>query len=286
MSSILLTKRKLSNIYSGNSGTSVDSASSADSDNTNRSKSYRNLTSQSARNELLSIESIIIHPSNLDELHYLCKIGNLVKIIKFMDKLKINDQLNFINARNEKINCGNVLHTVLYYNTGTTAIELFDYFIRLGAEYIRNKNDQLPWEQNYKAYLNVKEIDEQMPRVFVTNGKPVLLTSFQMNGTFWYSSGIKHRVRDPTEFTDTYNLLIDTYELINVNVPKFNLTLHRSYDTHNVKGVSDSKSMYDSKSVESSRASTPSIFSHQNHYVNQDVYVDKQTYCDYLNDNR
>ena len=105
-------------------------------------------------------------------LHQLIQLGNVLLVDEFCQLLEKNKEINIeeiLNANYYETYCGNVLHTVLYFNTGLTARILYIYFRNAGAKPCVNYYDEYPWEQKgiywtnmhpKKYYRNVQEFQE------------------------------------------------------------------------------------------------------------------------------
>ena len=81
-------------------------------------------------------------------LHELIQSGNVGQIYEFCTLFDSYTLKLILNATPYVMYFGNVLHAVLYYNTGNIAKELYVYFRNLGATPCMDYYKEYPWQQS------------------------------------------------------------------------------------------------------------------------------------------
>jgi hypothetical protein len=93
-------------------------------------------------------------------LGYLCCQGDYASIAVFLQTLDDDEKRIILNETPYDFYEGTVLHVLLYWNSGNSAINIFDMLVEHGAEFVRDYYGNLPWEQGcayWKCELRARE---------------------------------------------------------------------------------------------------------------------------------
>jgi hypothetical protein len=80
-------------------------------------------------------------------LGYLCCQGDYASIVVFLQTLDDDEKRILLNEKPYDFYEGTVLHVLLYWNSGNSAINIFDLLVEHGAEFVQDYYGHLPWEQ-------------------------------------------------------------------------------------------------------------------------------------------
>jgi hypothetical protein len=112
-------------------------------------------------------------------LVYLCATGDIHSVKSFIQSTDPTELREILNTKLYENWQGTVLHTVLYWNTGNKAVDLFELLVEHGADPVRDYYEALPWE----------------------NCAPLWIPPF----------GTQMAARDVGEFEETYQYLREIY---------------------------------------------------------------------------
>ncbi len=93
----------------------------------------------------------------------LCALGDFDAIQKFLRETNPKTVHEIVNGTPYEQNHGNSLHAVLYWNTGTKAIELVTLLLGYGADFLHDYHDQFPWEQSGNLWIPCVILDKNKP---------------------------------------------------------------------------------------------------------------------------
>jgi len=113
-------------------------------------------------------------------LVYLCAKGDIYSVKDFIQSTELTELRAILNKKLYENWDGTVLHTVLYWNTGNKAVDLFQLLIEHGADPVRDYYGVFPWE----------------------NKAPLWILPF---------NSIDRYGRDVDEFEETYQYLCEIY---------------------------------------------------------------------------
>ena len=121
-------------------------------------------------------------------LVYLCAKGDINCVVEFIQSTNPDELRGILNKKLSDNYDGTVLNTVLYWNTGNKAVDLFELLVEHGADPVKDYYGNFPWE----------------------NTAPLWVVPFGV-GQIGY--------RDMDEFEETYQYLRNIYDpsLNNIN---------------------------------------------------------------------
>ncbi len=85
--------------------------------------------------------------------HYLVARGDLQSLINYLDAKPADERHMIVNHTLYDTWFGNTLHTCLYWNTDTTALNIYRYLTNCGAVPVRDYYEQFPWEIDGIAFI-------------------------------------------------------------------------------------------------------------------------------------
>lgn len=85
-------------------------------------------------------------------LGYLCCRGDFDKVLAFLTTQSTLRLSRYINERSNEFWFGNLLHMVLYWNTGDRALEMYTKLRELGADPIEDTYGNYPWENKARIW--------------------------------------------------------------------------------------------------------------------------------------
>jgi hypothetical protein len=85
--------------------------------------------------------------------HYLVARGDFNALVDFLDAKSADERDRIVNHAVYETYWGNVLHTCLYWNTGTGALNIYRYLVGCGARAVHDYYEQYPWEQDGSHYI-------------------------------------------------------------------------------------------------------------------------------------
>jgi hypothetical protein len=85
-------------------------------------------------------------------LGYQCCLGNFYEVLDFIDKCPKRERARYLSERSSEFWNGNLLHMVLYWNTGDKAFYMYTSLRELGAKLVEDKYDNYPWEFNTEIW--------------------------------------------------------------------------------------------------------------------------------------
>ena len=90
-------------------------------------------------------------------LNYLCARGDIQKVKEFIKELESDrkELKTILNMKQYEFWYGTILHTVLYWNTNKTAIELYTLLVELGARNIKDYYEVFPWELDISNWIDL-----------------------------------------------------------------------------------------------------------------------------------
>jgi ankyrin repeat protein len=91
---------------------------------------------------------------NMIWINYLCARGDVLGVKKFLDSKKKEELKVILNKKLSSIFNETVLHTVLYWNSGQSAMELFSMLLENGALISANTNGELPWQVKSDTWIS------------------------------------------------------------------------------------------------------------------------------------
>jgi len=86
-------------------------------------------------------------------LGYLCCRGQFEEVLMFLKGITSPCILyRYITERSNEFWFGNILHMVLYWNTGDRAFDMYTILREMGAEIVEDTYDHYPWESNAEIW--------------------------------------------------------------------------------------------------------------------------------------
>lgn len=79
-------------------------------------------------------------------LGYQCCLGNFEAVLEFLETLSETQRKRYLSERSSEFWNGNLLHMVLYWNTGDKAFDMYVKLRELGAKLVEDKYNNYPWE--------------------------------------------------------------------------------------------------------------------------------------------
>ena len=79
-------------------------------------------------------------------LGYQCCRGQLDEVLEFLMNCEEKRRKRYLNERSSEFWNGNLLHLLLYWNTGSRAFDMYIKLRELGAMFIENMYEYYPWE--------------------------------------------------------------------------------------------------------------------------------------------
>ena len=79
-------------------------------------------------------------------LGYQCCRGEFDKVLEFLQTCSETQCNRYLSERSSEFWNGNLLHMVLYWNTGDKAFDMYVALRKLGATLVEDKYDNYPWE--------------------------------------------------------------------------------------------------------------------------------------------
>jgi len=79
-------------------------------------------------------------------LGYQCCRGAFDEVLSFLSEVKEPRLRRYVNERSNEFWFGNLLHMVLYWNTGDRAFDMYTKLRKLGADPIEDTYGNYPWE--------------------------------------------------------------------------------------------------------------------------------------------
>jgi hypothetical protein len=113
-------------------------------------------------------------------LVYLCSKGDIYSVKDFIQSTELTELRAILNKKLYENWDGTVLHTVLYWNTGNKAVDMFELLVEHGADPVRDYYGLFPWE----------------------NKAPLWILPF---------NSVEQYGRDVDEFEETYQYLCEIY---------------------------------------------------------------------------
>jgi hypothetical protein len=86
-------------------------------------------------------------------LVYLCSKGDIYSVKDFIQSTDTDELRTILNNKLFENWDGTVLHTVLYWNTGNKAVDLFELLVEHGADPVRDYYGLFPWENNAPLWI-------------------------------------------------------------------------------------------------------------------------------------
>jgi hypothetical protein len=87
-------------------------------------------------------------------LGYLCCRGQFEEVLIFLKQITSPFVLyRYITERSNEFWFGNLLHMVLYWNTGDRAFEMYTTLRKMGAELVEDTYDHYPWESETEIWV-------------------------------------------------------------------------------------------------------------------------------------
>lgn len=86
-------------------------------------------------------------------LMYLCAMGDICSVKCFINSTEPAELREILNKKLHESWFGTVLHTVLYWNTGNRAIDLFQLLVEHGADPVRDYYETFPWENLAQLWI-------------------------------------------------------------------------------------------------------------------------------------
>ena len=124
------------------------------------------LTSAEARSRLpyFTLDQVHAMTPDIDDftartlyLGHLCAGGNIERIQAFVRETEPQDLREILNCAPDQQWNGTCLHMLLGWNTGATALEMFELLVEHGAEYVRDGYGFYPWQK--LGYVWITPID-------------------------------------------------------------------------------------------------------------------------------
>jgi hypothetical protein len=85
-------------------------------------------------------------------LGYLCCRGSFDEVLTFLATQSEPRLSRYINERSNEFWFGNLLHMVLYWNTGDRALDMYARLRELGADPIEDTYGNYPWENKARIW--------------------------------------------------------------------------------------------------------------------------------------
>ena len=87
-------------------------------------------------------------------LGYLCCRGQFEDVLMFLNQVTSPLILyRYITERSNEFWFGNILHMVLYWNTGDRAFEMYTLLREMGAEIVEDTYQHYPWESEAEIWV-------------------------------------------------------------------------------------------------------------------------------------
>lgn len=85
--------------------------------------------------------------------HYLVARGDFNALVCFLDAKPIDERHRIVNHAMFDTYMGNALHACLYWNTGTSALNIYRYLVGCGATATCDYYEHYPWTQDGSRYI-------------------------------------------------------------------------------------------------------------------------------------
>jgi hypothetical protein len=79
-------------------------------------------------------------------LGYQCCRGDFDTVLEFLETCSETQRNRYLSERSSEFWNGNLLHMVLYWNTGDKAFEMYVQLREMGARLVEDKYNNYPWE--------------------------------------------------------------------------------------------------------------------------------------------
>jgi len=86
-------------------------------------------------------------------LMHLCSKGDIYGTKDFINSTNPTELRDILNKKLYENWCGTVLHTVLYWNTGNKAVDLFELLVEHGADPVQDYYGLFPWENTAPLWI-------------------------------------------------------------------------------------------------------------------------------------
>ena len=86
-------------------------------------------------------------------LVYLCAKGDINRVVEFIESTNHDELRGILNKKLSDNYDGTVLNTVLYWNTGNKALDLFELLVEHGADPVRDYYGNFPWENTAPLWV-------------------------------------------------------------------------------------------------------------------------------------
>ena len=93
----------------------------------------------------------------------LCARGDIDAIRRLLRETSPEEVEEIVNGTPYEQNHGNCLHMVLYWNTGSKAIELVELLLQYKASFLPNYHGDFPWENKGVVWISTITVDRQKP---------------------------------------------------------------------------------------------------------------------------
>lgn len=90
-------------------------------------------------------------------LGHLCMTGNISAVKEYLATLDVDEKPKILNKKLHTFYEGTILHQTLYWNSGNTAIDLFQLLVEHGAEPCLDYYEKYPWNQGGVLWIPMFE---------------------------------------------------------------------------------------------------------------------------------
>ena len=90
-------------------------------------------------------------------LGHLCMKGDIAAVKEYLTIINIDEKPKILNRQLHEFFDGTVLHQTLYWNSGNTAIDLFQLLVEHGAEPCLDGYEQYPWTTDGSLWIPLFE---------------------------------------------------------------------------------------------------------------------------------